>query len=276
VRYIPDWLSLSEARELPVASGHSASEAETDICRALREGKIRFRRAFERVTFRGHTVDPEVFRRMTFKDPSRFRLLVPTDLTTGEMDWENSQPRKPWPLGEGYFAHIARLELSSGDIERVLRLRVGEVPTETPTPQEAPQEESQKATPPEEAPEEKPGAALQPSAADEVVSQPSAAEIDEIHSEARSRAAQKAGRASGAARRAQAMPWKAWVTAQAPAMRLKHPTATQEDLADKLIAQATKEGIELPQRKTVVTHLSTLERADKLHKRTTASRTPRS
>jgi hypothetical protein len=272
VRYIPDWLSLSETRELQMASGHSVFEAETDICRALGEGKIRFSCAFERVTFRGHTVDPELFRQMTFKDPSRFRLRVPTHLAPGNMDWESSRPRDPWRLGEDYFAHIARLELSRADSEKVLRLWVGEASTETPTPEESPQEESQEAT----SPEKKPRPALQPSAADETVSEPSAAEIDKIHSEARSRTAQKAGRARGAARRTQAMQWKAWVTAQAPAMRFKHPTATQEDLADKLIARATKEGIELPQRKTVVVHLSALERADKLHQRTSASRTSRS
>jgi hypothetical protein len=121
VRYIPDLLSLSEARELAIASGHSMSEAETDICRALREKSIRSRRAFERVTFRGYTVDPELFRRMAFEDGNRFSLArAGRPGTRGP--WENSRPRKPWPLGEGYFAHIARLELSRRDLERVLSL----------------------------------------------------------------------------------------------------------------------------------------------------------
>jgi len=121
VRYIPDLLSLSEARELAIASGHSMSEAETDICRALREKSIRSRRAFERVTFRGYTVDPELFGRMAFEDGNRFSLArAGRPGTRGP--WENSRPRKPWPLGEGYFAHIARLELSRRDLERVLSL----------------------------------------------------------------------------------------------------------------------------------------------------------
>jgi hypothetical protein len=95
------------------------SEAENHICRALREGKIRFQRAFEAVTFRGYPVHPEVFRRMIFEDRNRFRLRVPPDLASEDLDWENSRPRRPWPLGEGYFAHIARLELSRRDLEKV-------------------------------------------------------------------------------------------------------------------------------------------------------------
>jgi hypothetical protein len=111
-----------EARELLIASGLSAREAETDITRALRERKIWFRRAIERVTFRGHAVHPESFRRMTFEDRNRFRLRVPADLALEDLDWENSRPRKAWPLGEGYFAHIARLELSRRDLEKVFSL----------------------------------------------------------------------------------------------------------------------------------------------------------
>ena len=111
-----------------MVSGLSASEAETDISRALREGKIRSKRAIERVTFRGHAVHPETFRRMTFEDGSRFRRRVPADLAPEDLDWENSRPRKPWPLGEGYFAHIARLELSRRDLEKVFSLRRGRRP----------------------------------------------------------------------------------------------------------------------------------------------------
>jgi hypothetical protein len=308
VRYIPDLLSLSEAREFIMPSGLSLSEAGDDITRAMREGKIRSKRAIERVTFRGQAVQPEVFRRTTVKDGNTFRLLVPADLASEDLDWENSRPRKPWPLGEGYFAHIARLELWRRDLERVFRVN--------------------------EAPKEKHGTASQPSAsepaerrnlddADEVeqqidqrndaddgddgaddvgqerrqrqhlrdiVDEPQhdaddedvheerdqLDEIVESRGEARSRASRTAAKASVASRREKAEKWREWVTAHAPAMRLKHPTATQEDLADKLIAQATKEGIELPQRKTLVTHLSALERACKLPKRTTSSRTPRS
>jgi hypothetical protein len=122
VRYPPNWLSLLEARELLIASGLSAREAETDITRAIREGTIRSKRAFEQVTFRGHTVDPELFRRMTVEDRNRFRLRVPADLAAEDLDWDSSRPRRPWPLGEGYFAHIARLELSRTDLQKVFSL----------------------------------------------------------------------------------------------------------------------------------------------------------
>ena len=305
MRYIPRLLSLSEARELLIASGLSARETETDICRALREG-IRSRRAFERVTFRGHIVAPELFRLMTVRDGNRFRLRVPADLAPEDLDWENSRPRRPWPLGEGYLAHIGRLELWRRHIERVFRVN--------------------------EEPKEKHGTASQPSAtgpaeprnlddtdepepridqgnkaddgdddADDVgegrrqrqhlrdrVDKPQhdddadldqRGKIGEPRCEARSLASRTAAEASVASRREKAEKWKEWVTVHAPAMRLKYPTATQEDLADKLIAQATKEGFELPQRKTVVTQLSALERAGKLRSRTTdalSSRTPRS
>ena len=95
--------------------------SRNDITRALREGKIRFKRAIERVTFRGHAVHPETFRRRP-SDRNRFRLRVPADLAPEDLDWENSRPRRPWPLGQGYFAHIARLELSRRDLERVFSL----------------------------------------------------------------------------------------------------------------------------------------------------------
>jgi flagellar biosynthesis GTPase FlhF len=130
VRYPPNWLSLLEARELPIASGISAREAETDITRALREGTIRSERAFEQVTFRGHTVDPELFRRMTVEDRNRFRLRVPADLAAEDLDWDSSRPRRPWPLGEGYFAPIAWLELSRGDLEKVFSLVEAEASNE--------------------------------------------------------------------------------------------------------------------------------------------------
>jgi hypothetical protein len=119
LRYSPVLNSLSEAREFLIASGLSASEAETDICRALRDGEIRFKHAIERVTFRGHAVHPVTFRRL---DRSRFRLRVPADLAPEDLDWENSRPRMPWPLGEGYFAHIARLELSRRNLGKVFSL----------------------------------------------------------------------------------------------------------------------------------------------------------
>jgi type III secretion system FlhB-like substrate exporter len=97
---------------------------------------------------------------------------------------------------------------------------------------------------------------------------PSAAEIEKRRSEARSRAAQQAGTANAKKRRDHAKLWRDWVADHAPDIRKMHPTLTQEDLADKLIAQATEEKVEIPERKTVVAHLSALERDGKLRKRT--------
>ena len=96
--------------------------AKADICRALRERKMRFKRTFERVTFRGATVDPQSMRQMIFEDRNRFRLLVPADLDPADIDWKRSRPRKPWPYGEDYFAHVARLELSANDIRKAFDL----------------------------------------------------------------------------------------------------------------------------------------------------------
>jgi hypothetical protein len=118
VRYVPILLSLSDARALLIASGHSASEAEADICRALRERKIQPKHAIEQVTFRGSAVHPEVFRRMTLEDRNRFRLRVPADLAPKDLNWERSRASESWPLGEGYFARIARLQLPKSDFER--------------------------------------------------------------------------------------------------------------------------------------------------------------
>ena len=302
MRYPPNWLSLSDARELLIASGLSAREAETDICRALREG-IRSRRAFERVTFRGHTVAPELFRQMTVQDGNRFRLRVPADLAPEDLDWENSRPRRPWPLGEGYLAHICRLELWRRHLERVFRVNE-ERKEKHGTASQPSANEPAEARNLDDTDEAEPRLDQGNNADDgddvgegrrqrqhlrDIVNEPQhdaddadpdqRAEIVQPRCEARSKASRTAAKVSVASRREKAEKWKEWVTVHAPAMRLKHPTATQEDLADKLIAQATREGFELPQRKTVVTQLSALERATKLPSRTTdalSSRTPRS
>ena len=96
---------------------------------------------------------------------------------------------------------------------------------------------------------------------------PSAEEVEGRRSEARSRAAQEAGKANAKKRRHNAKLWRDWVADHAPGVRRIHPTLTQEDLADKLVAKATEEKVENPGRKTLVAHLSALERAGKLRKR---------
>jgi hypothetical protein len=311
VRYIPDWLSLAESRDLLVADGqHSRSEAEADITLAVRDRKIACRSADKIVvtTFAGRILHPQSPAILNLRRQGRWRISTPRDLAPGDLDFETSAPRKPW-IAPGLYVHIGRLELWRRHLERVFSVN--------------------------EQPKEKHGTAWQPSATEpaeprnldhtdeaepridqgnnaydgdddaddmgegrrqrqrqhlrDIVDKPQhdaddadldqRGEIVEPRCEARSLASRTAAKASVASRREKAEKWKEWVTVHAPAMRLKHPTATQEDLADKLIAQATKEGFELPQRKTVVTQLSALERATKLPSRTTdalSSRTPRS
>jgi hypothetical protein len=78
--------------------------------------------------------------------------------------------------------------------------------------------------------------------------------------EAKSLSAKHAGKARGKQRRAKAEVWKRWVADRAPSARAEHRGFTQEDLADLLIKQALAERVEVPERKTVVAHLSCLQR----------------
>ena len=93
-------------------------------------------------------------------------------------------------------------------------------------------------------------------------------EIEKLHREARTAFGRPGGKASTKTRRKKAELWKTWVTAQAPSMRGKHPTSAQEDLADKLIALAVTEKVDVPDRTAVVKHLSALEQTGKLSART--------
>jgi hypothetical protein len=79
-------------------------------------------------------------------------------------------------------------------------------------------------------------------------------------SEAKSLSAKRAGKELGKQRRAKAEVWKKWVADTAPSARAEHRGFTQEDLADLLIRQALTERVEVPERKTVVAHLSRLQR----------------
>jgi hypothetical protein len=302
VRYIPDWLSLSEARELIVANGqHSLSEAETDITLAVRDRKIAWLASGEiRVTtIAGRVLHPQSPAITSLKRQGLWRISPPGDLAPGDLDFETSAPRKPF-VAPGLYVHIARVKLSSRDLKGVFRII------------EPPKEKHGTASRPNATEPAEPrnlddtdqaerqidqgnddddgdddaddlGERMRhrqrlrdrvdepPHDADEDVEEErdQSGKIVKPRGEPRSRASRTAAEASVASRRKKAEKWREWVTAQAPGMRLKHPTATQEDLADKLIAQATKEGTELPQRKTVVTHLSFLERAGKLLSRTT-------
>jgi hypothetical protein len=79
--------------------------------------------------------------------------------------------------------------------------------------------------------------------------------------EAKSLSAKLAGKARGKQRRAKAEVWKKWVADRAQSARAEHRGFTQEDLADLLIKQALAERVEVPERKTLVAHLSRPQKA---------------
>jgi flagellar biosynthesis GTPase FlhF len=124
VRYIPDWLSLAESRDLLVAEGQrSRSEVEADITLALRDRKIPWRSADKIVitTFDGRIIHPQSPAILNLKRQAQWRVSPPRDLAPGDLDFETSAPRKPW-IAPGFYAHIGRLELSSRFLLRVLSL----------------------------------------------------------------------------------------------------------------------------------------------------------
>jgi hypothetical protein len=124
VRYIPDWLSLAESRDLLVADGqHSRSEAEADITLAVRDRKIACRSADKIVvtTFAGRILHPQSPAILNLRRQGRWRISTPRDLAPGDLDFETSAPRKPW-IAPGLYVHIGRLELSRRDLERALSL----------------------------------------------------------------------------------------------------------------------------------------------------------
>jgi hypothetical protein len=130
VRYIPDWLSLAESRDLLVADGqHSRSEAEADITLAMRDRKIAWRSADKIVvtTFAGRILHPQSPAILNLRRQGRWRISTPRDLAPGDLDFETSAPRKPW-IAPGLYVHIGRLELSRRDLERVFFLVEAETP----------------------------------------------------------------------------------------------------------------------------------------------------
>jgi hypothetical protein len=275
--YEPARLTLSEALQMLAASGLTEAEAKADVCRALREGKIRLKPVLERVTFHGATVDPETMRQMIFQDRNRFRLLIPTNLAPSDIDWKKSRPKKPWPYGEGYFAHIARLELSANDAREAFGLGRADEPSKRAAPA-GPRGE---ASPPSAAdPEDiaRPSSeAIGDGEGNPELIAPVAARESEVAAHETSPIAdpegshsqtsqQKAAIALAVIRRKKAEQWKTWVTDEAPKIRPADPTLkfTQEQLADKLIALAIKQGIDIPEQGSVVKHLSAMKKAGQL------------
>jgi hypothetical protein len=119
--YVPDWESLAETLTRLIATGLSMSEAQRDICRAVADRKIRFRATDNRIETRaGSAVDPRLPGILSLRQGEGPKLLVPRDLSSDDIDWEKSRPKKPWRDNNGFLVHIGKLELSTADAVRVL------------------------------------------------------------------------------------------------------------------------------------------------------------
>ena len=120
--YDPDWLSLLDARERLKARGAEADEAETALCLALRDRKLKVHITIEKVTYAptGATLSPTYVRELEFKEGVKLQLAVPADLKPADIDWDNSHPLRPWPYGpwqHQLLAHVSRIEVSRTDLE---------------------------------------------------------------------------------------------------------------------------------------------------------------
>jgi hypothetical protein len=115
VAYTRDWELIADALKRVMATGVSEDEAKTDLCGAVADGKIalRVRIATSGQLFTGGNVS------------------VPPQLTPGDLDWAQSRPLGPWPIGPRRGEHyswirgwenrpIDLIELSTADVVEIL------------------------------------------------------------------------------------------------------------------------------------------------------------
>jgi hypothetical protein len=141
-RYRPIWLTLQEAADL-IARGDP--DAQADICRALVDGRIKFRALIDVIDMRygGRWVGHDISTGNSF-----IGVRVPSDLHLKGLDWATSRPLEPWEVGidvpnseetwnlDGYCPRIiARLELLRSDVEELFGL------VEQPAPEPGSQQE---------------------------------------------------------------------------------------------------------------------------------------
>jgi hypothetical protein len=133
---IPDWETLAETLARVMTTNElSRSKAKLDICRALRWAKLRPKYWVERVQT---PYGIEVNRRAIGQPRSRFdqrdvigQPRVPPDLIPNDMDWVKSRPKSPWLDNRGFLVGIAKIELSTADVIRVLCVgRTGRPPSD--------------------------------------------------------------------------------------------------------------------------------------------------
>jgi hypothetical protein len=102
------------------------SEAQRNICRALAEGKIRFRSWIEKVETPGGVVLAGWLDGSPLNPSSLNRLdvfglpLVPMSLDRRDIAWDRSRPKKPWRDRTKNVVYISRIELLAADVIRVL------------------------------------------------------------------------------------------------------------------------------------------------------------
>jgi len=122
--YVPDWESLAETVARVMACGYSVSEAQRDICHALRDGKLRQRYRVERVqTPNGFDVNLRAVGQLRSRFDQRDiigRPRVPPDLIPDDIDWVNSRPKCPWLDQHRFLVRIDKIEVSTKDVIRTL------------------------------------------------------------------------------------------------------------------------------------------------------------
>jgi hypothetical protein len=143
VLYDPAWLSLLDARERLKARGHEAAEAETAICLALGDRKLKWRPTTGKVTYAptGATLAPSQVRELAFREGVKLRLEWPFNLKPEEIDWDNSRPKGPWPYRPWQLellAHVVRIEVSREDFDIVFPVRPDPAETASQADEESP------------------------------------------------------------------------------------------------------------------------------------------
>src|SRR6516164_7450920 len=94
--YEPVWWRLSEAVARVVeASGCAQGEAQTDLCKAIEDGSVKFRCKLGEHMY-GQVGPDKMFGGEAFDLPREIRLQG--------FDWEYSKPEKAWMVQRGYHS----------------------------------------------------------------------------------------------------------------------------------------------------------------------------
>lgn len=118
--YTSVWESLSVAAGRLVRASGSQEQARWDICRALADGAIGVRAKLAKHAVR--------LTRSTVVVCGN-QVVIPTDLTPDDFDWEHSRPVKSWFVRDRHYHHgpwdLEVIELSKADVTAKLLSRVG-------------------------------------------------------------------------------------------------------------------------------------------------------